>query len=58
MAEECAHEGNCCLRAPCRHPCKPQGPVILQAVPGGVKGVPRPVLRALDRDVVQVVRGV
>ena len=30
----------------------------MQAVPGGVEGVPRPVLRDQDRDVVQVARGV
>ena len=52
--DECTHEGHRCLLAPRWHPCEPQGPVILQAVPRGVEGVPRPVLRDLDRDVVQV----
>ena len=56
--DECTHEGNRCLLAPRWHPCEPQGPVILQAVPRGVEGVPRPVLRDLDRDVVQVARSV
>ena len=54
MVDECTHEGHCCLLAPRWYPCEPQGPVILQAVPRGVKGVPRPVLRDLDGDVVQV----
>ena len=51
-------EGHRCLLAPRWHPCEPQGPVILQAVPRGVGDVPRPVLRDLDRDVVQVARSV
>ena len=54
MVDECTHEGHRCLLALRWHPCEPQGPVILQAVPRGVEGVPRPVLRDLDRDVVQV----
>ena len=54
MVDEYTHEGHRCLLAPRWHPCEPQGPVILQAVPRGVEGVPRPVLRDLDRDVVQV----
>ena len=53
-----AHEGPCCLLAPRSHPRESQCPVILQAVPRGVEGVLRPVLRDLDRDVVQVARGV
>ena len=52
--DESTREGHRCLLAPRWHPCEPQGPVILQAVPRGVEGVPRPVLRYLDRDVVQV----
>ena len=56
--DECTHEGHRCLLAPHWRPCEPQAPVILQAVPRGVEGVPRPVLRDLDRDVVQVARGV
>ena len=52
--DECTHEGHRCLLAPRWQRCEPQGPVILQAVPQGVEGVPRPVLRVLDRDVVQV----
>ena len=58
MVDECTHEGHRCLLAPRGYPCEPQGPVILQAVPRGVKGVLQPVLRDLDRDVVQVARGV
>ena len=58
MVDECTHEGHCCLLAPGWYPCEPQDPVILQAVPRGVEGVPRPVLRDLDNDVVQVARGV
>ena len=58
VVDECTHEGHSCLLAPGWHPCEPQGPVILQAVPRGVKGVPRPVLRDLDGDVVQVARSV
>ena len=54
MVDECTHEGHRCLLAPRWHPCEPQGPAILQAVPRGVEGVPRPVLRDLHRDVVQV----
>ena len=38
--------------------CEPQGLVILQAVSRGIEGVPRPFFRDLDRDVVQVARGV
>ena len=53
--DECTHEGHRCLLAP---RCEPQGPVILQAVPPGVEGVPCPVFRDLDCDVVQVARGV
>ena len=56
--DECTHEGHRCLLAMRWHPCETQGPVILQAVPRGVKGVPRPVLRDLDRDVGQVACGV
>ena len=52
--DECTHEGHRCLLAPRWHLCEPQGPVILQALPRGVEGVPRLVLRDLDRDVVQV----
>ena len=52
--DECTQDGHRCLLAPRWHPCEPQGPVILQSVPRGVKGVPRPVFRDLDRDVVQV----
>ena len=58
MVDERTHEGHSCLLAPRWYPCEPQGPVILQAVPRGVEGVPRPVSRDLDRDVVQVARGV
>ena len=54
VVDECTHEGHRCLLAPRGHPCEPQGPVILQAVPRSVEGVPCPVLRYLDRDVVQV----
>ena len=54
MVDECTHEGHRCLLAPRWPPCEAQGPVILQAVPRGVEGVPRRVLRDLDRDVVQV----
>ena len=54
MVDECTHKGHCCLLAPRWHPCEPRGPVILQAVPRGVEGVPRRVFRDLDRDVVQV----
>ena len=56
--DECAHEGHRCLLAPCCHPCEPQGPVILQAIPRGLDVLSRPVLPALDRDGVQVARGV
>ena len=56
--DECTDEDHRCLLAPLWCPCEPQGPVILQAVPRGVEGVLRPVLRALDSDVVQVARGV
>ena len=58
MVDECAHEGHRCLLPPRWHPRKPPGPVNLQAVPRGVESVPCPVLRDLDRDVVQVARGV
>ena len=58
MVDECTHEGHRCLLAPRWYPCEPQGLVILQALPRGVEGVPRPVFRDLDRDVVQVGRGV
>ena len=58
MVDECAHEGHRCLLAPRWHPREPQSPVILQAVPQGVEGVSRPVLGSLDRDAVQVARGV
>ena len=58
MLDQCAHEGHRRLMARCGHPCEPQGSVVLQAVVGGIKGVPRPVLRDLYGDVVQVVRGV
>ena len=58
MVDECTHEGHRCLLPLRWYPCGPQGPVILQAVPRGVEGVPRPVLRDLDLDVVQVARGV
>ena len=58
MVDECAREGHCCLLAPGWHPREPQGPVILQPAPRGVEGVLRPVLRDLDRDVVQVARRV
>ena len=44
--------------APCWHPCEHQGPVVRLAVPGGVLGVPHPVLHDLDDDVVQVPRSV
>ena len=56
--DECAHEGHCRLLASRWHPRKPQGPVVLQAVPRGVESVPRPVLRDPDSDVVQVACGV
>ena len=58
MVDECAHQGHHCLLAPHWHPRKPQGPVSLQAVLRGVESEPRPVLHDLDREVVQVVRGV
>ena len=58
MGDECTHEGHRCLLAPRWQPCEPQGPVILLAVPRGVKRVPRPVPHDLDRDVVQEARGV
>ena len=58
MSDECTHEGHRCPLAPRWYPCEPRGPVILRAVPRGVQGVPRPVLRDLDRDVVQEARGV
>ena len=58
VVDECANEGHRCLLAPRWHKCKPQGPVILQAVLRGVEGVWRHVFRDLDRDVVQVARGV
>ena len=58
VVDECAHEGHRCLLAPLWHPRKPQGPVVLHALPRGLESPPRPVLRDLDRDVVQVARGV
>ena len=58
MVDECAHKGHRCLLARRWHPREPRGPVVLQAVPRGVEGVSRPVLCVLDRDVVQVARGV
>ena len=58
MVDECAHEGHRSLLAPRWHPREPQGPVILQAVPRGLKGVSRPAPCDLDRDVVQVARGI
>ena len=58
MVDECTHEGHRCLLAQRWHPCEPQVPVILQAVPRRVEGVPCPVLRDLDCGVVQVPRGV
>ena len=58
MVDKCAREGHRCLLASRWHPREPQGPVTLQPVPRGVEGVSRPVLRDLDRDVVQVARGV
>ena len=58
MVDECAHEGHRCLLALRWHSRESQGPVILQAVPRGVEGLSRPVLCDLDRDVVQVARGV
>ena len=58
MVDECAQEGHRCLLAPRWQPRELQGPVILQAVPRGLEGVSRPVPRDLDRDVVQVARGV
>ena len=56
MVDERAHEGHRCLLAPRWHPRESQGTAILQAVPRGVESPPRPVLRDLDRDVVQVAR--
>ena len=58
LVDECTHEGHCCLLALRGHLCEPQGPVILQAVTRGVEVVPRPVLRDLELDVVQVARSV
>ena len=58
MVDECAHGTHRRLLAPRWHSREPQGPVILQDVPRGVEGLSRPVLRDLDRDVVQVARGV
>ena len=40
MVDECTHEGHRCLLALRGHSREPQGPVILQAVPRGVEGVP------------------
>ena len=58
MVDERAHEDHRCRLALRCHPRKPQGPVIVQAVPRGVEGLPRPVLCDLDGDVVHVARGV
>ena len=58
MGDECARKGHRSLLAQHWDSCKPHGPVILQAVPRGVEGVLRPVLRDLDGDLVQVARGV
>ena len=58
MVDECTLQTHRCLLAPRWHPCEPHGLVILQAVLRGVEGVPRPVLRDLDRDLIQVARGV
>ena len=58
MVDERAHGGHCRLLAPCRHPRETQGPVVLQAVPVWVQGVPPPVLWNLDRDVVRGGRNV
>ena len=58
VADERALEGQRRLLATRWPPCESQGPVILQAVPRGIESVPRPVLRNLDCDVVQVARGV
>ena len=58
MVDGCSHERHRYLLAPRWYSREPQGPVILQAVSRGVEGVPRPVFRDLDRDVVQVARGV
>ena len=58
MVDKCAHKGHRCLLAPRWHSRESQGPVILQAVPRGVERVSRPVLRDLDRDVVQPAQGV
>ena len=55
---ECVHEGQRRLLAPRWHSREPHGPVISQAVPRAVEGVLHPVLRDLDRDVVQVARGI
>ena len=43
MVDERTHEGHICLLARRWHPCEPQGPVILQAVPAGP---PQPHTRA------------
>ena len=58
MVDKHAHKGHRCLLAPRWHPRESQGTVILQAVPRGVEGVPRPVLSDLDPDVVKVPRSV
>ena len=58
MVDYCAQEGHRRLLAPFLPPRKPQGPFFLQGVPRGVRSVPRPVFRDLDRDVVHVARGV
>ena len=50
------HEGHRSLLAPRWHSRKPRGLVILQAVPPGVEGVSRPVLRDLDLHLIQVGR--
>ena len=58
VVHKCSYEGHRCLLAPRWHSRNPQGPIVLQAVPRGVESVPRPVIRNLDHDVVQVARGV
>ena len=58
VVDELAHEGHRRLLTSRWHPRKPQGPVVLQAVPRGAESVPRPFLRDVERDVVQVARGV
>ena len=58
VVDERAHDDYRRLLALCRHPGEPQGPVVLQAVLGGFEGVWRSVNSDLNRDVVQVARGV